>query len=697
MRELAFSSRFPDLRRGHVVGMAILLVVFFLLRGGAWREFSHTIFYTHPLLDAYHYDQVARAVAEGRWQQDQAFFMGPGYPYALGITYAIFGPEPWVGRAFNLLCSMATLALILGLGWRIRGAVAGFAGAALWALYRPAIFYEQTLLMEVLAGTLGVATVAMAVAWFAPERDREGEGREPSSRRLLVGGLVCGLLLGLAALTRATILAFAPFLAVWVFLRVRNAGTSPEVANTQEADKSRSKGRRKLSRREKRRRGRDMIRTQRAKRIAFGVTGALVAGIVVGGLPAVIHNVRAEPGFVAITSNGGINLYIGNNPLARGYFNVPPGINTEQDPRGARLAEKTLGRKDLSSAEVSAWWSGLARTWIRDHPGRFLVNTARKAALLFTGGEIPQIYHPGAMRESLSFLRWPLATFLWLIPLAAVGFAWGLRRSFPDRPIVWLLFWYLIAFVGSLLPFFVTGRYRLPLIPVLCVVGGLGVAALWEMGRSGAWRRLAVYGGLAVLACAMSFAIEGLQSKSPEDISRFESMHAGLLLQAAQAEPTTALQTRRMEEAKSLLEQRAAVAPTPGVWSNLGMIYQAEPEGLEKAADAFENAAKLQSTDARIWFNLSQVLLQLGRRDKAREALERTLALDPDVQPLAWYNLALLRAMAGDTEGARTAVEEFLKRKPGDAQGQALLNNLTGSTTPEETGTTPAEKTTPRE
>ncbi len=690
-----------------VAALLLVAAAFFLTRAVAWRQFSQTVYYTHPLLDALHYDELARHIADGHWQQDRAFFFGPGYSYILGIAYKVFGAAPWVGRFVNLASSLMILVLSGWIGFRLAGMAGGIASSALWALYRPALFYEQTLLMEVLAGALGMAVLAGAVGWFVP---RKPAASLRSTGGMLGGGAVCGLLLGVAALARANILLFAPFFAGWVAWRIRTIESSPQdgeeevEAKSGTSDPAVGAGRsvsKKHRRRDKAKHRRTIASRSRGPVARGGLesfrdpvasAALLVLGVLFGVLPATVHNLRAEGDFVLITSNAGVNLYIGNNSRSRGYFVVPEGLNTEYDPRGERLAERALGRTDVSSAEVSGWWKERALDWIRANPGGFLLNTARKILLLVTADEIPQIYHQDVMAEDLPFLRWPLVTFAVLAPLAAIGFVAALRRSDgtgelnPGRgAVAGLLGLFVLAQGLSLLPFFVTGRYRIPFVPALCVLGGAGIVAMWESlivflrtrsglrkhpqagpgSIQGSRRALIAWVALGVGVLAVSLLAETGRRLPPREVSQFESMHAMLLIRAG-----------RTGEALELLERRAQEEPTAGVWSALGSLYEKQPGRMEAAAEAYEKAAALSPEDARVWFNLSQALLRLGRHEEAREALERALALDPDVQPLAWYNLAMLYTMQGRNDEARVALKNYLARQPGDPEARELLRKL---------------------
>jgi hypothetical protein len=89
-----------------------------------------------------------------------------------------------------------------------------------------------------------------------------------------------------------------------------------------------------------------------------------------------------------------------------------------------------------------------------------------------------------------------LPTFGCLLPLGGIGLALAWRRR--REPLV-LLFG---AFVLSIIPFFITGRYRLPLALFLLPAAGGTLAELWALrARRRAWVPLgAAAAGYAILA-----------------------------------------------------------------------------------------------------------------------------------------------------------------------------------------------------
>jgi len=267
-RDSSASQKFLPTFKREVLILCALLLIGLVLRIIYTVEFSRTPFYRYPILDARYYDQLAQQVAEGRLVGERAFFMGPLYPYLLGAVYFVFGHSLLVPRLLQILMGLGNCVLVFFIGRRVFGRAVGLVAAGLLALYKPEIFYEQTLLMEVLSACLALGAVYLIL--LADEQRKAWWW-------LTVGGV-----LGLAALTRTNLLLFVPFVLVWCF--VPKGNEVPE----------------------------------RGIKQRLGICGLVVLGVVAGIFPATLHNFLAERDFVLITSNAGFNFYIGNNEKAKG-------------------------------------------------------------------------------------------------------------------------------------------------------------------------------------------------------------------------------------------------------------------------------------------------------------------------------------------------------------------------------------------
>jgi tetratricopeptide (TPR) repeat protein len=247
-----------------------------------------------------------------------------------------------------------------------------------------------------------------------------------------------GLVFGLSAIARPTILPFVAAAGVWIAVLEWRSG--------------------------------------RAQKALLGAA-AFGCGVVVAVLPVTLHNYLADGDLVLVSANGGVNFFIGNNPQSDGVTAVVPG--TRPDRRGAhadqvRIARDALGDPDATPGAISDYWYDRARLYIRSNPTRTLRHTAYKAFILANAHEVSN----NRVIEFVTRHSWlfALATLgFWLVlPVAIAGVIFG--GGGRDQKTLLLIF---VSVYGvTVVPFFINARFRMPLIAVLIIFAAAAVSAL---------------------------------------------------------------------------------------------------------------------------------------------------------------------------------------------------------------------------
>jgi tetratricopeptide (TPR) repeat protein len=323
--------------------------------------------------------------------------------------------------------------------------------------------------------------------------------------------------------------------------------------------------------------------------------GALVlAGVIAGIAPVTIRNVGVAHQWSLVSSHGGINFYIGNGEGATGYFHAVAGMRSTVQGLAVdarRVAENALRRK-LTDGEVSSYYTGLAWSWIREHPAWWLGLLLRKTYGVINAAHVSAPF-------SYTFYAYDAGTLLrvcivgpWLlVPFGLFGLVQ--RRPWSGEYVAWLAF--VPAYAASVVIFFVTERYKLPMYVPLAIGAGAGVDALLRHFTA---RRAAV---LALLFVAVNWPLH-LGDGRAEERLRMAEFHAA-----------------RGDEAEA------------GRWAALA---------LEK------------STDARAEYLLGRALLSGGRASEAVSHLQRGI----NAAPLAGYDLAVALQQTGDLAAAARAL-----------------------------------------
>lgn len=155
------------------------------------------------------YEGIAKNLVVGRWHfgcgEQPSAHREPIYPLFVAGIYKIFGASRQAVHYAQVLLFAATCGLLVLLAARVlRSRAAAVLAGLLAAIYPPFLLRIQTVLSEPLATALLLSAVYVVVVGWT-------EGR----RRVLVFG---GFMLGLATLTRAAVLAYAPLITVWMLV-----------------------------------------------------------------------------------------------------------------------------------------------------------------------------------------------------------------------------------------------------------------------------------------------------------------------------------------------------------------------------------------------------------------------------------------------------------------------------------------------
>jgi hypothetical protein len=226
---------------------------------------------------------------------------------------------------------------------------------------------------------------------------------------------------------------------------------------------------------------------ERGRLVASLAAFATGAGLCLGFAGFVQKNVCGT--FHVMPVQGGYNLWAGNRPGANGrYFEQKVELTAASVSEGenpARVESEILYRKETGESgpldvdRMNAYWKRKAIEAIRADPGAWLALMVRKIYYLLNNFE-QYNNKTFAVQKSLSQLlrRNPLGWGISLVICAgALGVAVALRRR-------WLGSGFFVAVAGiyaaGVLMFFVSDRFRLPLLPFICVGAGLLGRASWS-------------------------------------------------------------------------------------------------------------------------------------------------------------------------------------------------------------------------
>jgi len=558
--------------------LGALLCGALLVRWAYFQERRAEPDFTFPDVDALYHDYWARGLAFDQWtpptgMEDPAlrarpYFRPPGYPFFLAAVYRLTGGSYWAPRWIQACLGLFDMLLAYWIAARVVGRWVGALYAFLVGFYWILIYFEGELLDPALNVFLLMCLTAVVLLWV--ERRRAG------------WMILAGVLLGLGALVRPNMLIALPVGVAWLGWA---SGSRAEFARA-------------------------------------AVSWCL--GCVLMLTPAAVRNWRVARDSVLISSNAGINFFIGNNPEATGYcMDAIPGCGPYRTcfdyPRIVRVVAQQVGRP-LRDSEVSAHFQAEGLRFFREHPGRGLRLLLKKAALFWGRAEVAHNKVESMDRRASRVLGWLPGDFPFFLCLGGLGAvaAWRARGN-PElrRQTLMLGFmgFFSLAYFFSVWPFFAAARYRVPIIPFVLLFAALGVQWIALQIQTRNWARLAA-GAAAAAPIYLLLSWNWTGYREPVGRWYFDRgwawVRQGRLAEAEE-------QFRRALD-HDPDEARARI--------NLGILRGLAGDFTDAEAQ-FRRALAVQ-TNPEVLNNLGYALYRQGRAMEALPYFDRALELDPE-------------------------------------------------------------------
>lgn len=544
-----------------------------------------------PIVDASGYHQAATGFSRGEPLSDGAFWQPPAFPLFLGCVYRLIGVSVPAARGVLAGIAVLTCVLIWWIGKRVFSRRVGVVAALMWAAYGPFLFFSTRLLPTGLAVFLTALALALWVSCL--ERPR------------VYRWLLLGLTIGVATIT-------VPNAVVLVLVAV--VGLATPVLQRQQREGPES----------------PVSTATRTPARDAGLSLALIlfgAAVPVGAVT--IRNYVVAREWVIISTNGGVNFYIGNNPHSERTVAIRPGEYWR------RLTRESYSEGARTRAQQSAYFFRRGFAYLTGQPGKALRNLARKSVRLVSSREIPRNVDPYVYRDFshiLSIFLWRAGPFAFpfglVAPLAALGMVVTLRSpgaSRTQRAGRLGLFVFILAYGASVVMFFVTARYRLPAVAVLTLFAAAGAVWVWDYlarwirNRRRERTRLQYVAGITLVAAMI---LVNVSVRAPTDGVNFRAELAMCVGHARAAQGDLDLAKERLFHALDVEPRYAeAAAKLAGVVAQQGDADEAE-RLLRLACEWDERSAETRCL-------LAETLRLQGRPTEAIAIYEEALAVDP--------------------------------------------------------------------
>lgn len=597
------TGRWPEVKVWLLVifGCAFCLRLFYLL-----QIQSIPLFY-YLAGDGRTYDEWGQRIASGDWLGQGVFYQAPLYPYFLAVLQVILGHNLWFIRVVQVALGSISCGLIYLIGRDLFGQRTGVACGLLAATYAPAIFFEALIEKSILDWFL----LSLLLWLLCRTKEQPHWGYWTAT----------GATLGLLGLSRENALILGVVVPLWIALYF-----SGELV-----------------------------------RIRGLWIGLFLAGLLVVLVPVGLRNLVVGGEFTLTTSQFGPNFFIGNNPSANGIYGSVGKLIGEPQLEGndaKRLAERSLGRT-LTPREISDYWFDQSWSYIKSRPTEWLKLLAKKWLLVWNAREVEDsddFYIYQQWSWLLSLLGW-INHFGVLAPLAAVGL-WCSRNRWRE---LWLFYAMALALAVSMTLFYVFGRYRFPLVPLLTLFAGVAITEVANLYKQRAWTALLI--ATAVLVSALAIVNWPILNINGPGAPGYNNLANAFYEQG------------RVDEAIATARKAIELDPDFGVAHyNLGNLY-ASIGRLDQAQHHFEKALEIYPNYAEARNNLGQLLTRRGDLDGGIQQFRKAIDLKQSLSG-AYLNLGTALATKGSLEESARWLEQGVRMVPTSPEAHYVLGSV---------------------
>jgi 4-amino-4-deoxy-L-arabinose transferase-like glycosyltransferase len=360
------------------------------------------------------------------WTEANTAQWPPGYTFLLAALYWLFGPNVAVAWGADIVLGALTCVAVYILGCLMLSQRAGAIAGILLAIFPGHVFFSSLLLSEILFTFLVVVAMVLIL--------RVGQQGADSS---MLSVILAGLAVGAAALVRGQglLLIIVAALFWWLYT----------------ADWARA--------------------------LQWATIVMLTAVVVI--IPWSIRNYIAMNSFVFISTNDGVNLYIGNNELAAGGFMFDVEWWIVEQYADLPPPEKEVAVSNAALRE------GLR--FMFTHPGKELQLAGSKLRALYEEdgyglrlSSAPEVGKPVRCIDLIGNVA--NGFYFTVLTVSAGGLLYWARRR---RSAVALPLLVVGVFTAGQLIFFSVSRFHFPMLPSFCLLAAVGLA--WGVEHTRSW------------------------------------------------------------------------------------------------------------------------------------------------------------------------------------------------------------------
>ncbi len=418
----------PSSRKFHRTDLILVMLIALVVRIGVGILQSGQPFFQK-------YITLGRMICDGT--MDAPFSSSPVYSVFMSVLLELFGENIDLIRCLQLGMGVLSTVIVTALTMILFGRKCGILAGFLFTCLRPMLVYES----DMVTVSLDILLHLIALWFLIADLNNSSIGR------VVIGGCFLGLGIGI----RPNSMILIPMIALIYLIR------------------------------------REML-PAKLKRCFFFVVSVLLPVF-----PITYANYRLSGEFIPVTSSGGSVFYSSNNFRATGLGYSPPPALTQIENSYIQsgpihipvehaifrfLAERAEGHT-MGYRDVSAFYSREAWRYLMREPLESIVFWIKKSLYLINQYEV---YDTASLVSAENRIRDRFPFFLNFGVLTALGIL-GICISTRKDLNYYLLLSFLIPHLMTGIGFYVNGRLRISMAPMLAIFAAEAVTRLWEQYR----------------------------------------------------------------------------------------------------------------------------------------------------------------------------------------------------------------------
>lgn len=541
--------------------LSAILFLALIIRIAALLNLKESIYFDFLLSDENIYHVWATKIADGTYQSASVYEFAPLHAYIMALVYKIFSPNILYIRILNIIFGVLTCYLVYLIGKGMANRTVGLFACLIASFYKPFIFYSIVPLKTALSLFLFASIIYLLVAIL----------NKNSMVKVLFLGLIAGLMLNV----RGNFITIIPLLPLIIIF--------------------------------------NMYRNRFSPKILITCLILYIVGLSISISPFMVRNYRISGEFALTTSQAGQNFYYGNNLESKDPYYRPVSFASSLPfKQGVQFTIEASRRinKRLSHKEASSYWTREVIKTALEQPADFAWKTFQKTLVLFNRFESGLNYHIGFLSNFVKFFKFPFFSFWLILPFGMAGMGANIFGSRKSPALISIFFLYGL----TLIAFYSSTTYRLPMLIVLIPFAVIGISRLLSYVKNRQFKGIVIYVAI-VLAF---FVIEFLPVRGTDDLTAYYNTHA-IILDSKGFE----------DEAIEYWEESSRMEKPFSAFANLCLAAKYYRNGdIQKAALYLNKVPNNSFAAASRYELIGDIMMHEGKVKKAISAYKKSLEIN---------------------------------------------------------------------